>query len=204
MNEWAKLVELLGSGVITIALLTGLWLAVTAVYIPGLGFPEAGGLASLLVTAAGLIVLPANPLGLLLLAAALGAFLARLYYRDRPVLSLAGYVFQLLGSIFLFRVEARPGLWVILLGNLAGVAYHQIVLLPGLRIQSRDSPLDVNTLVGTIAPVVTTIDPVGLIRVQGEVWSACADELIEAGRWVRIVGRNGLRLRVVPTDPVRT
>ncbi len=204
MNELMKLVELLGSGVITIALLAGLWLAVTAVYIPGLGFPEAGGLASLLIAAVGLIALPVNPLGLLLLAAALGAFLAHLYYRDHPLLSLAGYVFQLLGSIFLFRVGARPDLGVILLGKLAGAAYHQIVLLPGLRVQGRDSPLDADALVGAIAPVVMTIDPVGLIRVQGEMWSACADELIEAGRWVRIVGRNGLRLRVVPTDPVRT
>ncbi len=201
MAEVTELVQTLGSNVVYILLLVGMWLAITSIYIPGMGYPEGGALVSVLLAVVGLIVLPTNIFGLLLLIAATACFLALLYYRQSWGLVVAGFVLQALGSIFLFRVGARPAFWAIVLINLVTLAYHQIVLMPGLRIQGKASPLDADTLIGTVAPVVATIDPVGSIRIQGELWSASADQLIETGRTVRVVGREGLYLRVVPTDP---
>ncbi len=201
MAEITGVVEFLGSNAVYVLLLVGMWLAITSIYIPGLGYPEAGALVSMGLGVVGLVVLPTNAFGLLLLIAAMGCFLALIYYRHYRGLAVAGFVLQALGSIFLFQVGARPAFWVIILINVVAVAYHQIMLMPGLRIQSKASPLDADTLIGTIVPVVATIDPIGSIRIQGELWSACADEMIETGRTVRVVGREGLYLRVVPTDP---
>jgi membrane protein implicated in regulation of membrane protease activity len=37
------------------------------------------------------------------------------------------------------------------------------------------------------------------VRVQGEIWRARADAPLAAGKRVKIVGRDGLALRVEPT-----
>ena len=57
-------------------------------------------------------------------------------------------------------------------------------------------------LTGMIAEVISTLDPVGTIRVNGELWSARADKVIAVGRQVRVSDRQGLRLIVVDLDEV--
>lgn len=193
----------LGSNVVYSLLMLGIWLAITAVYNPGMGFPEAGAALSLLLAGAGMLVLGARVVGVLLLAAGMAVVLAQLIFRDKRGLALVGIALMVLGSLWLFRRGAGPGLWVVLLVNAAALAYYRVILEPGLSIQSRAGMLGGNQLIGQTGVVLATLDPTGSIRLQGEVWSATADTLVEAGRIVRVVGRDGLSLHVVPTDPVR-
>ncbi len=92
---------------------------------------------------------------------------------------------------------------MVLLVNAAALAYYRVILEPGLAIQGQAGMLDPDQMIGEIATVIATLDPVGSVRLHGEIWSATADTLVEAGQPVRVVGRDGLHLHVVATDPVR-
>jgi len=199
MDQIAALAHSLGPEIVYIAALAGIWLTVTAVYVPGTGLLEATALIALALAGTGLVALQANAAGVMLLVLALACFLALIYFRRHWPLILAGAIFQVVGSVFLFSGAERISPLLIIFGNAAALAFHQIVLLPGLRIQDRAGRLDIDRLIGRDALVVTTIDPVGSVRLLGETWMAVADEVIEAGQWVRIVGREGLRLRVAPS-----
>lgn len=200
MVELTGIYQALGTNVVYIVLVVGFWLGVTTIYVPGTGLIEAGALISLAVAGLGLLVLPTNILGLGLMLVALGCFLGLVYYRHNMSLAAFGFLFHLVGSIFLFRAGSRPDIATILVANAAALAYHQVLLVPGLRIQDKASPLDADTLVGRDALVEATIDPVGAVRLDGVAWSATAEQFIEAGSMVRVVGRSGLYLHVIPLD----
>jgi membrane-bound serine protease (ClpP class) len=205
MANLTALFESFGPNLVYLAAIAALWLAITAVYVPGTGLLELGALASFVLALAGMLALPTNVVGVALLAVAMGCFLALLFYHGPFTLVLAGLglVIQLLGSFFLFREGVRPDTGIILLVTGAAFAYHQLILLPGLRAQTGISPLEADRLIGQRAQVEATIDPIGQVRVAGERWSATADQVITAGESVRVVGREGLVLHVVP-EPVST
>jgi membrane-bound serine protease (ClpP class) len=209
MANLTALFEAFGPNLVYLAAIAALWLAITAVYVPGTGLLELGALVSFALALGGMLSLPTNVVGVALLAASMGCFLALLFYHGSFTLALAGLglVFQLLGSFFLFREGVRPDIGIILLVTGAAFAYHQLILLPGLRAQTGISPLEPDRLIGQRAQVEATIDPVGQVRVAGERWSATADQVIGAGETVRVVGRDGLVLRVTPesvSTPVET
>jgi membrane-bound serine protease (ClpP class) len=52
------------------------------------------------------------------------------------------------------------------------------------------------TLVGAVAEVVTRCDPLGRVRLQGELWSARCEEGAEPGERVRVRALDGLTLVV--------
>jgi membrane-bound serine protease (ClpP class) len=205
MEPLTDLFQAIGPNVVYLLMMAGIWLAITAVYLPGTGVPEVLAVVILVLGIAGLATLPAHLIGASLLIAALGCFLILLLYPRFWYLIPAGAVLQLLGSIFLFRVGSRPSVWAILLLNAVSLAYYCIVLRPGLSIQQKPKWLDDETLLGKDGEVVSTLDPVGTVRVHGELWRARSGEVIEPGRPVRVVARSGLELQVVPTDrtPVR-
>lgn len=200
MTELTEFVQTLGPNVFYAVLIGGMWLAITAVYLPGMGAPEVTSLITLLVAGAGLLVLPTNVIGFLLLIAALICFLLLIFFRGVWALAIVGAVLQVIGSVFLFRAGSRPSIWVMLIMNAAALAYHQIILMPGLRIQEMKKRVGASTLIGMEGRVTTALDPVGTIHILGELWSARAGQSVEAGRQVRITGRSGLLLKVEPVE----
>jgi membrane-bound serine protease (ClpP class) len=199
--EWARA---LGPDVFYLAMIAGIWLAVTAIYVPGTGLPELGALAGLLVGMFGVLALSGSLIGLLFLILALGCFASLVFFRHSWLLIVVGMLFQVIGSIFLFRAGERPHLLSILLVTIATLAYHQIILRPGLRIQDALKRMDVSTLIGEEGEVVVSIDPVGTVRLHGELWTARAEQAVGAGQQIRVVGRDGLQLKVVPAEHAPT
>lgn len=200
MAELTRIYEALGPSVVYLALMAGFWLGVTTLYVPGTGLPEVGTLIALVFAGLGLLVLPANTVGVLLFAAAFAFFAAYVYYRHQWALVVLGFALQIAGSLLLFRAGSGPAVAIILIANTAALFYHRLILQPGLRAQDRVSPLDPDALVGREALVEATIDPLGSVRLDGVAWSATAEDLIEAGRTVRVVGREGPYLHVEPVD----
>ncbi len=198
LSNLAEFAQSVGPEVIYAVVMAGMWLAITGIYVPGTGVPEALALVVLIIAGVGLIVLPANPVGVVMLVIALGCFLALIYFSDFWYLIVVGMLFQIIGSIFLFRAGSRPSIWSIILLNAVALAYHQIILLPGLRIQSKAKRLDADALIGMQGEVVSTLDPVGTVRIQGELWRAHSQEVVEAGQLVRVLERRGLELVVAP------
>lgn len=136
-------------------------------------------------------------LGLVVLAAILG-------FHAGPHAHLLGGVLGACAAVLLIvlAVQGRADalLWVLLAGDLtlsAGVgvlAWRGLVNQPGGRLRSDNRALAGN---GTTGVAVSDLDPDGIVRVQGEHWSARAvNGPIRSGTAVQVVGRDGVRLDV--------
>jgi membrane-bound serine protease (ClpP class) len=74
----------------------------------------------------------------------------------------------------------------------------------GVRAQRAPARSGGEHLVGAVGVARSVIAPEGLVYVQGEMWSAIADDgPIADGQPVRVVGLEGLRVRVRPESPRR-
>lgn len=199
--ELADFYEMFGPNILYTVLMVAIWLTVTAIYVPGTGFPEGGALLAGAYAILGLIVGSGNLIGLLLLALSLGCFLALVFYRRYRWLIVAGFILQVLGSLFCFKAGSRPDFLVIVGVIALSVAYHQLILFPGLRAQDRTSTVGGDALIGRMGRVVRTIEKTGLVLIEGETWQAVSGEVVDRGQWVRVTGRDGLLLTVEPAQP---
>src|SRR5690606_6140609 len=200
MAELANIYRTLGTDVVFVVLIAGFWLTLTSIYVPGTGLLEVAAVIVLIAAGAGLVLMPTSVVGLALLLVALICLVARISFRRNNILYAVGFACHVLGSIFVFQPGSRPSVLIIIAANLLALAFYQLILQPGLLVLNRVSPLDPDVFIGADAIVEGTIDPIGTVRVDGSVWSATADELIESGRRVRFVSRKGLQLHVVPID----
>ncbi|HOA23417.1 MAG: NfeD family protein [Aggregatilineales bacterium] len=200
MAELANIYRTLGTDVVFVVLIAGFWLTLTSIYVPGTGLLEVAAVIVLIAAGAGLVLMPTSVVGLALLLVALICLVARISFRRNNILYAVGFACHVLGSIFVFQPGSRPSVLIIIAANLLALAFYQLILQPGLLVLNRVSPLDPDVFIGADAIVEGTIDPIGTVRVDGSVWSATADELIESGRRVRVVSRKGLQLYVVPID----
>lgn len=103
--------------------------------------------------------------------------------------------------IFLVPVLALPVFWWLPM-SLALPIYGVVVALTALVawptvVALRQPPVTGREgMVGTRGEALTELNPHGLIRCQGEVWSATADEPISPGERVRIVAVDRLHAQV--------
>src|SRR5262245_42928738 len=71
--------------------------------------------------------------------------------------------------------------------------------------QRRRARVGAETLIGAVARVVLRLDPVGQVRVNGELWRArTTGHAAETGSEVRILGLEGLTLVVEPVEASRS
>lgn len=85
---------------------------------------------------------------------------------------------------------------------LAGWVLKDALLYPAFRHSIRPAATGAEALIGREAILVRAADPVGQIRLDGEVWKArCRHgRHIAAGRSVRVIGAKGLMLIVEPAE----
>lgn len=188
----------LGPNAVYVILMVGVWLAITGIYAPGTGIVELFAIGTLAIGAIGLFALEGQVLGLALLFVSLVCFLVLIFYRRFWQLVVLGGLLQLFGSFFLFPPDTRPSILAIVLTTAATLIYHEFILRPGLKTLSQPAWLDDETLVGKEAVVTRTLDPHGMIRVEGELWRASVEghEMVEAGEVVVVTARKGLELQV--------
>jgi len=185
-------------------IVVGLMLTVMALLTPGTGFFELGAFFSLAVAGWQVYSLETNTWALIVALVSLVLFvLALRRTRLRLVLlgvSIAGLV---LGSAYLFRGEGllpgvNPWLALVLSGLSAGFLW--IVATKSLDVHSLLPSHDLSRLIGAVGTAKTDIGAEGTVFVNMEDWSAQSDEPIEAGRRIRVVGREGLVLEVESVD----
>ncbi len=167
---------------------------------PGAIFPGVVGGISLVLALFAMSTLPVSYTGLALLGLALVFFIAEIKVASHGLLSLAGAVSLVLGSLMLFDSEdelLRVSLWVIL-PTVAGVlAFFLGVTWLALRAQLKRPSTGQEGLVGQRGLVV---DP-GRVRVVGELWRAEGEAPLEPGQEVVVTAVEGLTLRVRPLRP---
>ena len=195
-EQLTQTVQSIGPDIFYGLLMLGLWCIITAVYLPGTGLPEGAAAVSLALASAGLLLLPATLAGLILLSASLLVFLAIIFFSRRWWLIVIAFALSVAGGLLLFGPGNRVSLWSVALVTVLGVLYHQLMLVPGLRIQSRRQAVGGEALIGEEAQVVSALEPIGTVRLHGEIWRAAAAETIEPGEWVVVTGLQNLQLTV--------
>jgi membrane-bound serine protease (ClpP class) len=170
---------------------------------PGALVPGVLGAISLLLALFAFQVLPVNYAGLALILVGLMFMIAEAFVPSFGVLGLGGVVAFVVGSLMLWE-ETGPG-YEVPVGLVIGFALTSVLLLVGLgRMLMRQRRRAVVSgdaqLMGLDAVALQAFTGAGRVRVKGESWEAVSADPVAKGQSVRILGRDGLTLRVEPTD----
>ena len=171
---------------------------------PGVVLPGVIGGISLILAFFAFQSLPINYAGLLLILFGIVLLIAEIKIVSHGVLAIGGMVSMALGSLMLFdspEVGFRVSWWVIGPTVAATAGIFLFVVAAGVRALSRPPSTGTEGLVGRTATVRERLGPEGQVMVSGEIWRAIAEgEPLEPGAQVRIVGVDGLTLRVAKAE----
>jgi membrane-bound serine protease (ClpP class) len=143
--------------------------------------------------------LPINYAGLLLIAFGVILMIAEVKVVSHGVLAIGGIVAMALGSLMLFDA---PELgfrlsWGVVLPTVAVTGLIFLwVIGAGVRALAHRPELGVSGLVGAVGVARGELAPAGQILVQGELWRAVSDAPVADGGTVRVIGVDGLTLKV--------
>jgi membrane-bound serine protease (ClpP class) len=170
---------------------------------PGAILPGVIGGISLILAFFAFQSLPINFAGMLLILFAIVLFIAEVKVVSHGVLAIGGIVAMALGSLMLFDApEAGFRVsWLVIVPTVAVTAgIFLFALTAGVRALSRRPQLGAEALVGAVGTAYGPLSPTGQIKLQGEIWRAVAEGPVPDGAPVRVVGVEGLTLRIVGTE----
>jgi len=170
---------------------------------PGAIFPGVIGGIALVLAFFALQTLPVNYAGILLIVLAIIFFIMEMKITSYGLLSVAGIISLLLGSLMMFK-DTGPDLklsWRVILPTLILVSGF-FVLVAGLVFRAQISKPKTGSkgLVGEIGIVKKALAPEGKVFVHGELWNARSDKTVEEDTKVRVVNVVNLMLEVEPAD----
>ncbi|HEY4669095.1 MAG TPA: nodulation protein NfeD [Tepidiformaceae bacterium] len=201
MTGWERFLEILADPTLASLLITiGFLGIIFELANPGIIFPGVAGAIAIVLGFLGFGALPVETAGLVLMFLALVFFALELFVPSGGVLGAGGIVALVLGGIIAFRdtpAEFMPS--YIILGFLGFMIVGMFFSLAvGVaRLRKLNVEIGSAALVGRVATARTPLTPEGFVFVQGERWQAMMDEgTAQEGERVRIVGADGLRLRV--------
>lgn len=188
---------LIDPNLIYLGLLTGLWLGVTALYVPGTWIPETlsvvmivGSLVILgsLATAWWAVILMILGVSMFLLL----PFFGEKYGRFAEV----GLIGQVIGGLFLFQDQKISPILLAITVVIA-ILYNRFVLIPTMKSQRKYTEFDEsNAVIGVRGRVVKDLDPVGTVYVNKELWRARSSDDLSKDTPIMVVGQDGLELTV--------
>ncbi len=167
---------------------------------PGLIVPGIlGGILALLGLSS-LAVLPINWTGAALLILAASLFVLEAKFATHGILGAGGAVSMVLGAMLLINgpPELRIHFSTALAVSVPFALITTFLVTLVLRARANKSVLGQQALINQIAQARTALAPRGTVFVHGEYWEAVSSVPVEEGRDVRVVGVDGLKLRVEP------
>jgi membrane-bound serine protease (ClpP class) len=169
---------------------------------PGVILPGVIGGISLILAFFAFQSLPINYAGLLLILFGVVLLIAEIKVVSHGVLAIGGIVAMALGSLMLYDVPEFGGLrvlWSVMLPTVgATAALLLFVVAVGMRALARRPVLGASSLIGQAGVAREALAPGGQVMVQGELWRAVAEgEAVEPGTTIRVIGVDGLTLKVV-------
>ena len=170
---------------------------------PGAVLPGVLGATCLVLGFYALSVLPVSYAGVALLLLAALFFLAEIKITSYGLLTVAGTICLVLGSLMLFE-SPEPALQVSR-SIIAGVAASAVVIalfLMTLVVKVHRSPVSTGAagLVGERGVARSALQPRGRVFVHGELWAAVSEPQAEAGAAVEVVAMDGMTMRVRPLE----
>jgi len=172
---------------------------------PGAVLPGVAGGICLLLAFFAFQVLPVSYAGVLLILFGLGLLVLEVKVTSYGLLGVGGVVSLLLGSMMLIDSplpELQIGLRLIIPVTLGITGILLFLVTLAVNAQRARPVTGASAMLHEMGYTLTPIDPggTGNIRTHGEIWTASANERIEAGTPVRVTAVDGLRLHVA-ADP---
>jgi membrane-bound serine protease (ClpP class) len=171
---------------------------------PGAVAPGLIGAISLLVALYALAFVPINYAGAALLLFGVALMIAEAHIGAFGALGIGGIAAFVVGALMMFPARA-PGSTLsggVVAGAAIGSAALLLFVLAAL-LRSRKRPVVTGSeaLIGAEGETVSWQGGEGRVRVKGEIWLARSDASLAIGNRVKIVGRDGLVLRVEDIRP---
>jgi len=163
-------------------------------------FPGVFGAIALIMAFFSLSVLPFNWAGLILIFLAFALFAAEIFVTSGGILGIGGVVALVLGGLLLTwgnPPEFQVNRWLVI--SMAGTAgaFFLFVVTSIIRIRRQPAVTGLTTLIGRRAVARSSLDPDGMVFVDGEYWSATVEEgSVEEGEELVITAIEGLKLMV--------
>lgn len=170
---------------------------------PGGVFPGVIGGIAIILAAYSLQTLPVNYTGILLMILAFVLFILEIKITSYGLLSVAGIISLLLGSLMLFE-RGIPGIslsWTVFLPAVILISVFFIVVT-GLVVKAQINKPRTGEkgLVGEIGIVKKALRPQGKVFVHGELWNAVSGKELPEGARIRVINVKNLKLEVEPLE----
>ena len=179
----------------------GLGLLVFELYTAGVGVAGVLGAGSLLAGSYGLAVLDARPWAVAVLIIAFIGYAIDVQSGIQQFWSTVGVLGTIIGSIFLFSDHSIG--WLPLLVGILGVVMSMLGGMPAMvRTRFSTPTIGREWMIGTVGQVLETINPEGIITIDGAPWRARTNRAtpIEVGAAAKVVEVDGLLLEVEPEE----
>jgi len=166
---------------------------------PGTIFPGVAGAICLLLAFASLQLLPINYTGLALMALGVALLVGEAFFPSFGVLGVGGIISLALGSLLLFDTPTSD------FGVDRSIVFTAVATIGSFvlavsylvfRSQKAKLTLGVDGLIGEIGVARERLSPRGTVFVHGEYWKAEADEEVEPGEKIQVVGLDRMLLKV--------
>ncbi|HEY7168289.1 MAG TPA: nodulation protein NfeD [Candidatus Binatia bacterium] len=170
---------------------------------PGVIFPGIAGAICLLLAFASFQLLPINYTGLLLMGLGVALLVAEAFFPSFGVLGVGGIISLALGSLLLFDTQnADFGVDRSIVFTAVGTVGSFVLVISYLVFHSQKAKptLGYEGLLGQVGEVRGTLCPAGKVFVHGEYWNARSDREIPVGEKVKVVGFDGMCLKVSPVS----
>lgn len=170
---------------------------------PGAILPGVIGAICLVLAFYALQALPINYAGILFIILAVIFFILEIKVSSYGMLSVAGLISLVLGSIMLFRTPeaTQPVAYSVLIPTVLAVGlFFVVVAALAYRAQRMKPRIGMEALLGEVGVVEKDLAPSGMVFIHGELWAAESDEPIPKGTPVKVVEVRNLKLRVQKID----
>lgn len=179
---------------------------------PGLSVAGIGAVVSFIIGFMALGSLPVNWAAVGLLVISVIMFVVALLTDTEVVVTVAGLVPFIMGSLLLFTPfrpetpiipELQVSLWLIIFMAVLIVFFSLIILRAILNAMNAPARMGVDRFVGAVGQAITDLSPDGEVKISQQTWSASSiGSNVKAGQKVKVISISGVRLLVTPIDDV--
>jgi membrane-bound serine protease (ClpP class) len=148
--------------------------------------------------------LSVNYAGLLLILFAIVLFILEVKVTSYGILTLGGIVSMIIGSLMLFNTYDLPALRVslsvVVAAALTTAAFFVFALGMALKAKRTKPTTGREGLIGEQGVALSHLGPdeEGQVKLHGEIWRAISTQSVRKGERIRVVGVEGLTLKVEP------
>lgn len=170
---------------------------------PGAVLPGVVGAVCLILGFYGMSVLPVNYAGMGLIVLAIIFFILEIKVTSYGMLTVAGVISLVLGSVMLFKTpEPALRVSVELIAMLASFSLLVVGFLAYMAYRAYRNPVRTGAegLIHKVGTARSPLSPRGKVFVHGEIWDAVAEEPVATGERVEVVAVRNLTLAVRRRD----